>query len=213
MIFQIKQQKHLKNITHIDTSHFAAKTNLLRLKPEVDKLDIEKLAIVLVNLSKLSVVVKNDVIKKTLYDKLAAKVHNIDTRHLKTKHQTKEKELEKEIPDVTDFINKAKLTELENNVPDVGSLATKTVLTAVENNILDVSSLVKKTDYNIKTTEIKKKVTDHNHDKYITTPEFNTLSASVFNIRLAQANLITKTDFDAKLPSLNRKITSNKIKN
>ena len=53
---------------------------------------------------------------------------------------------------------------------------------------------------------------DHDHDKYITTPEFNTLAASVFNARLAQANLITKTDFDAKLSSLNRKITSNKSK-
>ena len=47
---------------------------------------------------------------------------------------------------------------------------------------------------------------------YITTPEFNTMAASVFNARLAQANLITKTDFDAKLSSLNRKITSNKTK-
>ena len=59
---------------------------------------------------------------------------------------------------------------------------------------------------------LKKKLTDHNHDKYITTPEFNTLAADVFNARLAQANLITKTDFDAKLSSLNRKITSNKSK-
>ena len=57
-----------------------------------------------------------------------------------------------------------------------------------------------------------KKPTNHNHDKYITTPEFNTLAADVFNARLAQANLITKTDFDAKLSSLNRKITSNKSK-
>ena len=56
------------------------------------------------------------------------------------------------------------------------------------------------------------KLTDHNHDKYITTPEFNTLVADVFNARLAQANLIAKTDFDAKLSSLNRKITSNKSK-
>ena len=74
----------------------------------------------------------------------------------------------------------------------------------------DASSLVKKTDYNTKITEIEKKLTDHNHDKYITTPEFNTLAADVFNARLAQANLITKTDFDAKLSSLNRKITENK---
>ena len=45
---------------------------------------------------------------------------------------------------------------------------------------------------------LKKKLTDHNHDKYITTPEFNTLTA-VFNARLEQANLATKADFDAKL--------------
>ena len=56
---------------------------------------------------------------------------------------------------------------------------------------------------------LKKKLTDHDHDKYITTTEFNTL-AVVFNARLAQANLITKTYFDAKLSSLNRKIISNK---
>ena len=69
-----------------------------------------------------------------------------------------------------------------------------------------------KKDYNTKITELEKKLTDHNHDKYITTPEFNTLAADVFNARLAQANLIAKTDFDAKLSSLNRKITSSKSK-
>ena len=58
---------------------------------------------------------------------------------------------------------------------------------------------LKKTNYNTKSSELVKKVTDHNHDKYITTPEFNTLSAVVFTARLAQANLIIKTDFDAKL--------------
>ena len=67
----------------------------------------------------------------------------------------------------------------------------------------------KKTDYSTKITEIGKKLTNHNHDKYITTPEFNTLAADVFNARLAQTDLITKTDFEAKLSSLNKKITSN----
>ena len=81
----------------------------------------------------------------------------------------------------------------------------------VENKIPNISSLVKKkTDYNTKITE--KKLTDHNHDKYITTPEFNILAADVFNARLTQANLITKTDFDAKLWSLKRKIIANKTK-
>ena len=69
--------------------------------------------------------------------------------------------------------------------------------------------MVKKTDYSTKITEIGKKLTNHNHDKYVTTPEFNTLAADVFNARLAKANLITKTDFEAKLSSLNKKITSN----
>ena len=82
----------------------------------------------------------------------------------------------------------------------------------VENKIPSVSSLVKKTVDNTKISELKKKLIDHNHDKYITTPEFNTSVASVFNARLTQANLITKIDLDAKLSSLNRKITSNKLK-
>ena len=94
----------------------------------------------------------------------------------------------------------------------MSTLATKTALTAVENKMPVVSRLVKKTHSNTKITEIEKKLSDHNHDKYITTPEFNTLAADVFNARLAQANLITKTDFDAKLSSLNRKITQNKSK-
>ena len=72
---------------------------------------------------------------------------------------------------------------------------------------------LKETDYNTTVTEIENKLTDHNHDKYIDTQEFNTLAADVFNARLAQANLITKTDFDAKLSSLNRKITENKTEN
>ena len=92
---------------------------------------------------------------------------------------------------------KKKLTELENKIPDVSSLATKTALTAVENKIPSVSSLVKKTDYDTKISELEKKLTDHNHDKYITTPDFNTLTADGFIARLAQANLITKADFDA----------------
>ena len=54
----------LKNVTHVDTSSFALKTNLANLKPEVDKLDIEKLAPVSVDLSKLSDVVKMMLLKK-----------------------------------------------------------------------------------------------------------------------------------------------------
>ena len=205
----------LKNVTHADTSGVALKTILASLKTEVDKLDISKLAPVLVDLNKLSDIVKNDVLKKAAYDKLVAKVNNIDTSAfvLKTKYRTDKRELEKKIPGVTDFVKKTKLTELENEIPDVSSLATKTELTAVKNKMPSVSSLVRKANYDTKITEIENKLTDHNHDKYITTPEFNTLAANAFNARFVQANLITNTDFHSKLLSLNRKINANKSKN
>ena len=65
----------IKNISHVDTSSFALKSNLASLKTEVDKLDIDKLTPVSVDLSKLSDVVKNDVVKKIVYDKLFAKLN------------------------------------------------------------------------------------------------------------------------------------------
>ena len=80
---------------------------------------------------KLRNVIKNDVAKKAVYDKLIAKVNNIDTSDfvLKAKYNTNKAELEKKILDVTDFIKKAKLTKLENKIPDISNLATKTGLT------------------------------------------------------------------------------------
>ena len=113
----------LKNVTHVDISSFALKTSLASLKTEVDKLDIDKLVPVPLNLSKLSNAVKNDVVKEAVYDKLAAKVNNIDINDfvLKTTYQTDKTELEKEIPDLPDFAKKTKLTELENKIPDVSS--------------------------------------------------------------------------------------------
>ena len=80
---------------------------------------------------------------KKLYDKLAAKVNDIDTSNfvLKTKYQTDQTVLEKKIPDVTDFVKKTKLTELKKKKnSDVSSLKTKI---SVENETPSVSSLVK----------------------------------------------------------------------
>ena len=105
-----------------------------------------------------------------------------------------------------------KITELENKIPDISNLATKTAFTNSENKIPSVSNLVKKTEYNTKITDIENKLNNHNHYKYITPPEFDTLTADLFNARLAQANLIKNTDFDAKLSSLNKKITQSKTK-
>ena len=135
----------IKNISHVDTSSFALKTNLANLKTEVDKLDIDKLVPVPVDLSKLSDVVKNDV-KKDVYNKLVTKVDNIDTSGfvLKTKYDTDKSALENKIPDTSGLVKKTdyntKITEIEGKIPDISNLATKTALTTVENKIPSVSN-------------------------------------------------------------------------
>ena len=91
----------LKNVTHVDVSSFASKTNLARLKTEVDKLDVSKLTPAPDDVAKLSNVVKNDVVKKTEYDKLDTKVDNTDTTGfvLKTACDTDKSDLEKKVSD------------------------------------------------------------------------------------------------------------------
>ena len=64
-----------------------------------------------------------------------------------------------------------------------------------------------------KIREIEKKLTDHNHDKYITTSEFNNLAAAVFDIRLKRASLVAKTNFDNKVSNLDSKIATNETEN
>ena len=161
----------VKNITHIDTSNFPLKTNLANLQTEVDKLDLDKLVPVLVDLSKLSDVVKNDVIKKTDYNtkitEIKVKIPDIsnlatktaltavenkipDTSSLlkKTDYNTKIADIEGKIPDISNLATKTNLNILinkpKNEIPSISNLATKTALTAAENKIPSISNLVKK---------------------------------------------------------------------
>ena len=98
----------IKNISHVDTLSFALKTNLASLKTEADKLDIDELVPVPADLSKLSDVVKNVVVKKTVYDTSVAKADNINTRGfvLKTKYDADKSEIENKIPDTSGLVKK-----------------------------------------------------------------------------------------------------------
>ena len=115
----------LKNVTHVDTSSFAQKTNLTNLKTEVDESDIDKLVTVPVDLSKLSKVVKNEVVKKTVYDILVTKVNNIDISGflLKTKYDTDKLQLEKKIHITSNLVKKsdynAKVSEIQGKIPSI----------------------------------------------------------------------------------------------
>ena len=110
----------------LHTSCFPLKTNIAALKTELDKLDINKLVPVPVDLSKLNDVVKNDVVKKTDYN---AKITDIEGK----------------IPDVSNLATKTVLTTVENKIPSVSELGKKTALSAVKNKIPDVTNLATKT--------------------------------------------------------------------
>ena len=127
-------KQDLKNVSHADISSFVAKTDPASLKTE----DVGKLKTVPVDLAKLSNVVKNDVVKKTEYNSLKAKVDNTDTTNfvLKTKYEKDGSDFEdkickidKKIPDVNNLVKKktdfnAKVTEIEGKIPSISGLAT-----------------------------------------------------------------------------------------
>ena len=130
----------LKNVTHVDVSSFASKTNLAALKTEVDKIDVDKLKTVPFDLAKLSNVVNNYVVKKIDYN---TKVTSIESQIAGLTKNTADNlaDITKlKATDTNSFVLKTKLTSdvttLENKIdtvdkkiPDVSELATKTSLT------------------------------------------------------------------------------------
>ena len=168
-------KKDIKDITHVDTSSYALKTNLATLKTKVDNIDTDKLKTVPDDLAKLSNVVKNDVVKKTEYNTLKNKFDAIDTSGFltRTKFTTdtnalddKIDKVEKKIPDNSGLATKSSVTRSiteqkdytdkdNKKIPDISRLATKTALTAVENKIPDVTGFVKQSDYATEITSIK----------------------------------------------------------
>ena len=194
----------IKNITHVDTSSFALKTNLANLKSEVDKLDIDKLKPIPTDLSKLSNVAKNDVVKKTDCNKLVTIVDTIDTSFVKkTGYNTKITEIEDKIHDSSSFVQKTdyntKITEMEdkisntsksatitalataeNKIRDTSNLATKTALTTVENKMPDISNLATKSTL----TALENKIPDINSlvKKNITNIENNVRQLQAYDL-------------------------------
>ena len=134
-----------------------------------------------VDLSKLCDVVKNDVVKKDVYNKLVAKGDNINTSRfvLKTKYDTDKSELENKIPGTSGLVKKTdyntKIIEIEGKIPDVSNLVTKTALTTVENKIPDVVNLVTKTDFDAKLSGLNKKITQNKTKHLLVENELNKL--------------------------------------
>ena len=173
----------LKNITHVDVSSYASKTNLAALKSEVDKTDVDELKTTPADLAKLRNVVKNDVVKKTDY---STKVTSIEAQIAWLTKNTVDNlaDITKlKAADTSNFVLKTKLasdvTTLENNIdtvdkkiPDISGLATKTSLTsylqtatfnskvtAVENKIKAADIIAKSANH--KANTIRSDLTDY----------------------------------------------------
>ena len=173
----------LKDITHVDVSSFASKTNLAALKTEVGKIDVDKLKTTPTDLERLSNLVKNDVVKKTDYN---TKVTSIEAQIAGLTKNTVDNlaDITKlKAIDTNSFVLKTKLasdvTILENKIdivdkkiPDISGLATKTSLnaylqtstfnskvTVVENKIKDADIIAK--SENTKANTIRSNLTDY----------------------------------------------------
>ena len=151
----------LKNITHVDVSSFASKTNLAALKTEVDKIDADKLKTTPVDLAKLTNAVEHDVVKKTDYN---TKVTSIEAQIAGLTKNTVDNlaDITKlKAIDTNSFVNKTKFSadintlddkidDVEKKKPDISGLATKTSL----NDYLKTST------FNSKITEVESKIKD-----------------------------------------------------
>ena len=145
----------VKNITHVDVSSYATKTDLAALKTEVDKIDVDKLKTAPDDLAKLSVVVKNEVVKKTDF--------SADIYVTRTKFSTDTNSLDD------------KIDKVDKKIPDISGLATKSCVTILIKNLddridnLKIEEYAKKTSlsgymltstFNTKSTELENKIKD-----------------------------------------------------
>ena len=129
----------LKGALGVYTCNLAAKSDLFSLKAQVDKIDIDKLKTVPADLSKVSNVVDNDVVKKTVHDKLVTEVNATGTSRsvLKTRYNADKLGLEKKIdadknrPDTSGLLKKADcnidITEIEGETPNITGITTNAV--------------------------------------------------------------------------------------
>ena len=122
--------------------------NLSNLKSKVNKLDVDKLVAVSVDLSKLNEIVKNDVVKKDAYNAkikdIKDKIADITELATTTTLNAKINEAKNEIPSITNLAAtaafNAKINEVQNEIPNITNLATTTALTAVDNKMLEIQS-------------------------------------------------------------------------
>ena len=191
----------VKNITHVDVSSFASKTNLAALKTEVDKIDADKLKTAPTDLAKLTNAIENDVVKKADYN---TKVTSIEAQIAGLTKNTVDNlaDITKlKAIDANSFVTRTKFSAdtnalddkidgVEKKIPDISGLATKTSL----NSYLQTST------FNSKVTEVESKIKDADNT-LIDTKIDNTLWAK-------PAKLVNLLDFNPEILTIDKELNS-----
>ena len=213
------------NLTHVDVSSFASKTNLAAVKTEVDKIDADKLKTVPVDLAKLSNVVKNDVVKKTNYNTKITSIENQIAGITKNTIDNLADITKLKAVDTNSFVLKTELesdvTTLENKIdtvdkkiPDISGLATKTSLTSYlqtatfNSKVIEVENKIKATDIiaksaNTKANTIRSDLTGYAKKK----ADVATDITSIKNDYVTNANLTSQLN-DSKSQHTATEVTS-----
>ena len=150
----------VKNITHVDVSSFASKTNLATLKTEVDKLDTDKLKTTPADLAKLTNAVDNELVKRTVYNAKLTAIDNAIAGFKQSATNNLAEIAKLKAVDTSNFVNKTKFStdinslddkidKVDKKIPDISGLATKTSL----------SNYLQTTTFNSKVTELEGKIT------------------------------------------------------
>ena len=213
----------LKNITHVDVSSFASKTNLAALKTEVDKIDTDKLKTALTDLAKLTNAIENDVVKKTDYN---TKVTSIEDQIAGLTKNTVDN-----LADITNvkaidtngFVTKTrfstdinslddKIDGVEKKKPDISGLATKTSLNSYlqtstfNSKVTEVESKIKDADIIAKSANTKANTIRSNLTSYATKADLATDITAIKNDYVTNASLASRLN-DLKSQNIATEVT------
>ena len=213
----------VKNITHVDVSSFASKTNLAALKTEVDKIDTDKLKTTPADLAKLTNAIENDVVKKTDYNAKVTSIEAQITGLTKTTTDNLNDITKLKAIDTNSFVTRTKFSAdtnalddkidgVEKKIPDVSGLATKTSLNdylktlTFNSKVTEVGSKIKDTDIIAKSANTKANTIRNSLTAYAKKADVVTDITTIKNDYVTNASLSTQLN-DLKSQQIATEVT------
>ena len=189
----------LKNITHVDVSSFASKTNLAALKTEVDKIDTDKLKTAPTDLAKLTNAIENDVVKKTDYN---TKVTSIEAQIAGLTKNAVDNLADITKLDTNSFVTRTKFSADTNALDDkIDGVEKKTDISGLANKT-SLNAYLQTLTFNSKVTEIESKIKDADITAKRANTKVNTIGSNL-------TSYATKADVATDITTIKNDYVSN----